>query len=40
MQTTLQEHSLKTDIVCDDAEFPLPAGYSYIYMCDNLTAEK
>jgi hypothetical protein len=40
MQTTLQEHGLKTDIVCDDAEFPLPAGYNHIYMCDNLTAEK
>jgi hypothetical protein len=26
MQTTLQEHGLKIDIVCDDPEFPLPAG--------------
>ena len=40
MQATLQEHGLKTDIVCDDAQFPLPSGYSNVYACDNLIGEK
>jgi hypothetical protein len=29
-QTTLKEHGLKTDIVYEDTEFPLPT-YQYVY---------
>ena len=36
MQTTLQEHGLKIDIVYEDSEFPLPSGYQNIYSSDNL----
>lgn len=32
IQTTLQEHGLKTDIVYDDSEFLLPSGYQNIYL--------
>jgi len=31
IQTTLQAHGLKTDIVYEDQEFPLPATYQNIY---------
>jgi len=31
IQTTLQNHGLKTDIVYEDQEFPLPATYQNIY---------
>ena len=40
MQTTLQEHGLKTDIVYEDAEFRLPTGYQNIYTWNNWIKEK
>ena len=34
MQTTLQDHGLKTDIAIDDSEFPVPSSYKNIYAPD------
>ena len=31
MQTTLQEHGLKTDIIYSDSEFALPTQYQNVY---------
>jgi hypothetical protein len=31
MQSTLKDHDLKTDIVYEDADFPLASEYKYIY---------
>jgi hypothetical protein len=33
MQTTLQEHGLKTDIVYDDSEYPLSTHYDNVFYC-------
>jgi hypothetical protein len=34
MQTTLQEHGLKTDVDIDDSRFPLTPDYQSIYTTD------
>ena len=34
METTLQEHGFKTDIVVDDSRFPVPPNYQSIYTPD------
>jgi hypothetical protein len=31
MQSTLNEHGLKTDVVFDDAEHPLLSSYTNVY---------
>ncbi len=38
MQTTLADHGLKTDVIYDDAEYPLLASYSNVYYWNGTTA--